>query len=128
MCECKGGLASFLLSKIIYNFCEICDYKKRFDKKLFFTPPFSGGFLIRDPGSEIRDPGWVKIRIRDKHPGSATLLKTLFLSNPVQFRLCRYSRRTAHIFEAFLCLWMREHRKPFERTSVESEKNRTVLT
>jgi hypothetical protein len=21
----------------------------------------------------IRDPGWVKIRIRDKHPGSATL-------------------------------------------------------
>jgi hypothetical protein len=34
-----------------------------------------------DPGSEIRDPGWVKIRIlpgsgiRDKHPGSATLGK-----------------------------------------------------
>jgi hypothetical protein len=24
-------------------------------------------------GSEIRDRGWVKIRIRDKHPGSATL-------------------------------------------------------
>jgi len=24
-------------------------------------------------GSGIRDPGWVKIRIRDKHPGSATL-------------------------------------------------------
>jgi hypothetical protein len=24
-------------------------------------------------GSEIRDPGWTKIRIRDKHPGSATL-------------------------------------------------------
>jgi hypothetical protein len=22
----------------------------------------------------IRDPGWVKIRIRDKHPGSATLI------------------------------------------------------
>ncbi len=37
---------------------------------------------IRDPGSEIRDPrsgirytGGVKIRIRDKHPGSATLLE-----------------------------------------------------
>jgi hypothetical protein len=30
-------------------------------------------FGIRDPGSEIRDPGWEKIRIRDKHPGSATL-------------------------------------------------------
>jgi hypothetical protein len=26
-----------------------------------------------DPLSEIRDPGWVKIRIREKHPGSATL-------------------------------------------------------
>jgi hypothetical protein len=25
-------------------------------------------------GSGIRDPGWGKIRIRDKHPGSATLL------------------------------------------------------
>ncbi len=24
-------------------------------------------------GSGIRNPGWVKIRIRDKHPGSATL-------------------------------------------------------
>jgi hypothetical protein len=24
-------------------------------------------------GSGIRDPGWVKIRIRDKHPGSASL-------------------------------------------------------
>jgi hypothetical protein len=30
-------------------------------------------FWIGDPGSEIRDPGWVKIRIPDKHPGSATL-------------------------------------------------------
>ena len=29
--------------------------------------------LFLDPGSEIRDPGWVKIRIWDKHPGSATL-------------------------------------------------------
>jgi hypothetical protein len=28
-------------------------------------------------GSEIRDPGWVKIRIRDKHPGSATLIPPL---------------------------------------------------
>jgi hypothetical protein len=31
-------------------------------------------FGIRDPGSEIRDPGWEKTRIRDKHPGSATLV------------------------------------------------------
>jgi hypothetical protein len=31
--------------------------------------------LFLDPGSGIRDPEWVKIRIRDKHPGSATLQK-----------------------------------------------------
>jgi hypothetical protein len=31
-------------------------------------------------GSGIRDPGWVKIRIRDKHPGSATLLPFIVIS------------------------------------------------
>ncbi len=31
--------------------------------------------LFWDPGSAIRDPEWVKIRIRVKHPGSATLWK-----------------------------------------------------
>jgi hypothetical protein len=31
------------------------------------------GSEIRGPRSGIRDPGWVKIRIRDEHPGSATL-------------------------------------------------------
>ncbi len=40
----------------------------------FFHPPLL--LLFLDPGSEIRDPGWVKIRIRDKHPGSATLDKS----------------------------------------------------
>jgi hypothetical protein len=44
-----------------------------FDKIFFFTSLFSTCFWIRDPRSGIRDPGWVKIRIRDKHPGSATL-------------------------------------------------------
>jgi hypothetical protein len=33
------------------------------------------GSGIRDPRSGIRDPGWEKTRIRDKHPGSATLGK-----------------------------------------------------
>jgi hypothetical protein len=32
------------------------------------------GSEIRDPEPGIQDPGWVKIRIRDKHPRSATLL------------------------------------------------------
>ncbi len=40
--------------------------QKRYDKKNFFTPLFCCCFWIRDPG-------WVKIWIRDKHPGSATL-------------------------------------------------------
>ena len=47
--------------------------------KFFDEDPGSG---IRDPGSgmetvRIRDPGWKKVGsgIRDKHPGSATLVK-----------------------------------------------------
>ncbi len=38
---------------------------KNFFSSLSFVAIFASG---------IRDPGWVKIRIRDKHPGSATLL------------------------------------------------------
>jgi hypothetical protein len=37
--------------------------------KFFDTDPGSGIFLTLDPGS-----GMGKIRIRDKHPGSSTLL------------------------------------------------------
>ncbi len=50
-------------------------------------------FLIRDPGIFlIRDPGWKKLgsRIRDKHPKSATLQKTVagtgFVSGSVLYR------------------------------------------
>jgi hypothetical protein len=32
--------------------------------------------LLLDPGSEIRNPGWIKNRIRDKHIGSATLISS----------------------------------------------------
>jgi hypothetical protein len=28
-----------------------------------------------DPGSEIRDPERIKVKIRDKHPGSTTLVE-----------------------------------------------------
>jgi hypothetical protein len=38
-------------------------------KKFFYLPMFFG----------IWDPGWEKIRIRDKHPGSATLLSMSML-------------------------------------------------
>ncbi len=43
---------------------------------IFFSP-LSFVLLFLDPGSEIRDPGRVKIRIRDKHPWSATLPATV---------------------------------------------------
>jgi hypothetical protein len=43
---------------------------KRYDNNFFFTPLFYCCFWIRDPG-------WVKIRIWDKHPGSATLQLTI---------------------------------------------------
>ncbi len=46
-----------------FTFCEICGYKIMFDKNFFFHPSLF--YLFLDPGSEIRDPGWVKIRIRD---------------------------------------------------------------
>jgi hypothetical protein len=43
-------------------------------KKNFFAPLFCCCFWIRDPRSGFREPGWVKVRILDKHPGSATLV------------------------------------------------------
>jgi hypothetical protein len=50
----------------------------------FFSPLSFVAVLgsgIRDLGSEIRDPGWVKIRIREKHPGSATLVSWIRFRN-----------------------------------------------
>ena len=49
-----------------------------FDKKFFFTPLFSTCFWIRDPRSGIRDPGWVKIRIRD--PGQTSRIRKTALN------------------------------------------------
>ncbi len=60
-------------------------------KKVMTTTFFSPLSFVAVFGSGIRDPGWVKIRIRDNHPGSATLQKIggqirkgkKFLSYPV---------------------------------------------
>ncbi len=63
ICWVKSSLPKFFSSafqKINKFVCEICGYRKRFAK--FFLP------LLR-----FLDPGWVKIGIRDEHPGSATL-------------------------------------------------------
>jgi hypothetical protein len=58
-------------NKIIFNFVKFVATKNSMTTH-FFHPSLL--LLFLDPGSEIRDPGWVKIRIRDKHPGTATLL------------------------------------------------------
>ncbi len=62
-------------------------------------------FFNADPGSwmetvRIRDPGWKKVgpRIRDKHPGSATLGK--------KFNLCITER-----FIMILCVYRRKRRR-----------------
>ncbi len=57
-------------TKIMCNFVKFVATKKVM-KTNFFSP--LSFLLFLDPGSEIQDPGCVKIRIRDKHPGSATL-------------------------------------------------------
>jgi hypothetical protein len=41
---------------------------------------FSSSSFVVVLGSRIRDPGWIKIRIRDKHHGSATLEEMLVFS------------------------------------------------
>jgi hypothetical protein len=48
-------------------------------KKVFKTNFFSPLSFVAVFGSGIRDPEWVKIRIRDKHPGSATLVLQLVI-------------------------------------------------
>jgi hypothetical protein len=55
-------------TKIIFNFLKIVATKKGMTTT-FFHPSLL--LLFLDPGSGIRDG--LKIRIRDKHPGSAAL-------------------------------------------------------
>jgi hypothetical protein len=55
-------------NKIIFSFVKFVATKNGLTKKNFSPLSFVAVF-----GSEIRDLGWVKIRIRDKHPGSATV-------------------------------------------------------
>ena len=59
-----------------------------FNKRLFFTP-----LEIWNLGYDIRDPGWVKIRIRDKHPGSATLTHGNFSEIWFDINFCFLSAR-----------------------------------
>ncbi len=72
------GTSAFLTtgSGIGFFRIEICGYLKRYNNSSLLLL-----FLDTDSRSGIRDPKWVKIRIRDKHPLSATLPKTNGKSN-----------------------------------------------
>jgi hypothetical protein len=61
-----------LKNKIIFNFVKFVATKKGLTKKLF-TPLFCCCFWIRDPRSGMGNKSGSGIR--DKHPGSATLIK-----------------------------------------------------
>jgi hypothetical protein len=50
------------------------------------------GSGIQNQGSGIRDPGWIKIRIRDKHTGPATPFQKQFSNKEkVKFTKSLYS-------------------------------------
>jgi hypothetical protein len=62
---------------------EVVVTKKDMTTNLFSPLCFVAVF---GQGSKIRDPGWVKIRIRDKYPGSATLPRMLNMFCLVKIR------------------------------------------
>ena len=82
-----------------------------FNKRLFFTP-----LEILDLGYDIRDPGWVKIRIRDKHPGSATLTHGNFSEILFDINFCflsdRAERRPATSWPRSICCSRRRGHPP----------------
>jgi hypothetical protein len=61
----------------MFNFVKFVVTKKSMTTNFFSPLSFVAVF-----GSWIRSPGWVKIRIRDKHPGSATLRNCLSFLDP----------------------------------------------
>jgi hypothetical protein len=62
---------SMELIKIIFNFVNFIATKKGRTNKIFPTTSF---LLLLDLRSGIRDPGWKKMRIREKNPGTAVCL------------------------------------------------------
>ncbi len=75
LCQLAQICLYLFKNKIIYNFIDAKNVAQKNFPLLFFVLVGS----VRDgrkSGSGIKeneDPGWRKIRIRDKHPGSATL-------------------------------------------------------
>ncbi len=67
LCKLTQIFVLLVRIKIIFIFVKFVATNK--DKTTNFFPYFSVAVV----GSEIQDPRWIKIRIRDQHPGSATL-------------------------------------------------------
>jgi hypothetical protein len=67
----KNAKCATVRVKICFSKSRKLQKGEKTDLKKKNLPPH----VFWDPGSEIRDPGWEKIRIRDKHPGYATLVK-----------------------------------------------------
>ncbi len=54
---------------------------------------------------EIRDPEWVKIRIRDKHLGSATLIYAMFYETKTNFSINKQKYGKIYILSQRVLLW-----------------------
>ena len=53
-------------------------------------------------GSGIRDPGWVNIRIWDKHPGSTTLISNKDLNPETQMNTMKNTRiRSEYMYSLY---------------------------
>ncbi len=63
--DADPGSGAFLTPGSGIGFCDICGYIERYSMTSKFFSSLSFVFLFLDPGSEIRDPGWLKIRIQD---------------------------------------------------------------
>jgi hypothetical protein len=97
------------------------------------TKFFSSLSFIAVFGSGIRDPGWVKIRIRDKHPRSATLLlrRTLGFTQTTKnciFKRVPYGTRGKHalIFQSKIILLIKNVAKNL-RNRLTRQKIRFIL-
>jgi hypothetical protein len=87
---------------IIFSFVKFVATKNGLTKKKFSPLSFIAVF-----GSEIRDPGWVKIRIRDKHPGSATLVKKILdpETQKIFFKLSEYDPGVKRQYWHIMCFY-----------------------
>ncbi len=63
------------ITTILYSYFFLYMFNKLWQQKKVRQAYFFPSFSVAVVGSEIRNPRWIKNRIRNKHPGSATLNK-----------------------------------------------------